>query len=113
MDGGSYHHEEIEIPAAILARYQLLIDCLQEEPDVLKQVYVDVSRLCSAQLLVNYSRYHENSAHERLIPVSWGTGHDKADPYHANYARAHQTTKDCAESAKQVSSSNDRCCHGF
>ncbi len=51
VDGGSYHHEEIEIPTAMLGRYERLIDCLQEEPDVLKQVYVDMSRLCSAQLV--------------------------------------------------------------
>jgi len=51
VDGGSYHHEEIEIPTALLERHERLIDCLQEEPDVLKQVYVDVSRLCSAQLV--------------------------------------------------------------
>lgn len=51
VDGGSYHHEEIEIPTALLERHERLIDCLQEEPDVLKQVYVDVSRLCAAQLV--------------------------------------------------------------
>ncbi len=51
VDGGSYHHEDIEIPTALLGRHERLIDCLQEEPDVLKQVYVDMSRLCSAQLV--------------------------------------------------------------
>ena len=51
VDDGSYHHEHIEIPAALLGRHMRLIDCLQEEPDVLKQVYVDVARLCSAQLV--------------------------------------------------------------
>jgi hypothetical protein len=51
VDEGSYHHEEIEIPAATLGRHERLIDCLQEEPDVLKQVYVDLARLCSAQLV--------------------------------------------------------------
>ena len=51
VDGGSYHHEDIEIPAAALERHERLIDCLREEPDVLKNVYVDVSRLCSAELV--------------------------------------------------------------
>ena len=51
MDDGSYHHEDIEIPTALLGRHERLIDCLQEEPEVLKQVYVDVSRLCSANLI--------------------------------------------------------------
>ncbi len=51
VDNGSYHHEEIQIPTALLERHERLIDCLQEEPDLLKNVYVDVSRLCSAQLV--------------------------------------------------------------
>jgi hypothetical protein len=51
VDEGRYHHEEIEIPTAALERHERLIDCLQEESEVLKQVYVDVSRLCSAQLV--------------------------------------------------------------
>ncbi len=51
VDGGSYHHEDIEIPAAALERHERLIDCLREEGDVLRSVYVDVSRLCSARLV--------------------------------------------------------------
>ena len=51
VDDGSYHHEEVEIPTASLERHERLIDCLQEEPEVLKQVYVDVGRLCSAHLV--------------------------------------------------------------
>ncbi len=51
VDDGSYHHEEIEIPTATLGRHERLIDCLQEEPEVLERVYVDVSRLCSAHLV--------------------------------------------------------------
>ena len=51
VDDGSYHREEIDIPTAMLGRHARLIDCLQEEPEVLKQIYVDVSRLCSAQLV--------------------------------------------------------------
>lgn len=51
VDEGSYHHEEVEIPTASLGRHERLIDCLQEEPEVLKQVYVDLDRLCSAHLV--------------------------------------------------------------
>ena len=51
VDEGSYHHEEISIPAEALERYDRLIDCLREEPTVLKKVWVDVGRLCSAHLV--------------------------------------------------------------
>jgi hypothetical protein len=50
VDEGSYHHEEISIPGDVVGRYDRLIDCLREEPSVLKRVYVDVDRLCSAHL---------------------------------------------------------------
>jgi len=48
VDEGSYHHEEIEIPSAALEGYDRLIDCLREDPAVLKRVHVDVARLCAA-----------------------------------------------------------------
>ena len=48
VDEGSYHHEEIEIPHASLEGYDRLIDCLREDPAVLKRVHVDVARLCAA-----------------------------------------------------------------
>ena len=48
VDGGSYHNEEVEIPAASVDGYDRLIDCLREDPEVLKRVYVDVDRLCAA-----------------------------------------------------------------
>lgn len=48
VDEGSYHHEEIEIPSASLEGYDRLIDCLREDPAVLKRVHVDVARLCAA-----------------------------------------------------------------
>ena len=50
VDDGSFHHEEVEIPAAAIAGYDRLIDCLMEDPDVLKRLHVDVSRVCSAEL---------------------------------------------------------------
>ena len=49
-DDGEYHHETVEIPAASADRYDRLIDCLREDPAVLKRLHVDVSRVCSAEL---------------------------------------------------------------
>ncbi|MCG6955473.1 MAG: hypothetical protein LJF04_05720 [Gemmatimonadetes bacterium] len=48
VDEGSYHHEEVEIPAASMAAYDRLIDCVREDESVLKGLYVDVDRLCGA-----------------------------------------------------------------
>jgi len=33
-----------------MAGYDRLIDCLMEDPDVLKRLHVDVTRVCSAEL---------------------------------------------------------------
>ena len=49
-DEGAFHHEEVQIPAQAMAGYDRLIDCLMEDPDVLKRLHVDVSRICSAEL---------------------------------------------------------------
>lgn len=51
VDEGSYHHEEIRVPTAALDDYDRLIDGLREEPTVLKQLYVDVERLCAAWVI--------------------------------------------------------------
>ena len=48
VDDGSYHHEVLRIPASALKEYDRLIDGLREEPEVLKQLFVDVDRLCAA-----------------------------------------------------------------
>ncbi len=50
VDDGSFHHEEVQIPAGAMAGYERLIDCLMEDPTVLKRLHVDVSRVCSAEL---------------------------------------------------------------
>ena len=50
VDDGSFHHEEVQIPAGVIARYDRLIDCIMEDPEVLKRLHVDVARLCSAEL---------------------------------------------------------------
>lgn len=51
VDEGSYHHEDVEIPASSLGRYERLIDCVREDEEVLKRVYVDVERLAAAYLV--------------------------------------------------------------
>jgi hypothetical protein len=51
VDEGSYHHEEVEIPAKSLEAHDRIIDCVREDSDVLRRVYVDVDRLCSAYLV--------------------------------------------------------------
>ncbi len=51
VDGGAYHHEEVSIPADALGGYDRLIDCLREEPRVLKELFVDADRLCAAYLV--------------------------------------------------------------
>jgi hypothetical protein len=51
VDEGSYHHEDVEIPAEALDGYARLIDCLREDDAVQKRVYVDAGRLCSAWVM--------------------------------------------------------------
>lgn len=53
VDDGEYHHEDVVLPAAALERHDRLIDCLREEPEVLRRVYVDVERLCAAHRVEN------------------------------------------------------------
>lgn len=48
VDNGVYHHEDIEIPAKLIEQHPRLIDCLREEPAVLQQLHVDITRLCAA-----------------------------------------------------------------
>ena len=47
-DEGSYHHEEVEIPASSLESYDRLIDCVREDAAVLRRLHVDLDRLVSA-----------------------------------------------------------------
>jgi hypothetical protein len=48
VDEGQYHHEELSVPTEMLDRYERLIDCLREDEAVLREMYVDVARLCAA-----------------------------------------------------------------
>ncbi len=51
VDEGSYHHEDVQIPVAVLEGYERLIDCIREDAGVLKKLHVDVGRLCAAYLV--------------------------------------------------------------
>ena len=48
VDEGSYHTEDVQLPADALDRYARLIDCVREDEAVQKRLYVDVERMCSA-----------------------------------------------------------------
>lgn len=48
---GSYHHEDVTVPAEVLESYDRIIDCLREDPAVLRELYVDLDRLCSARVV--------------------------------------------------------------
>lgn len=50
-DGGNFHVQDVTIPTASLEGYERLIDCLREDPEVLKELHVDYARLAAAQLL--------------------------------------------------------------
>jgi hypothetical protein len=47
-DQGAFHREHVDVPAASLDRYDTLIDCLREDPEVLMRVHLDAGRLCAA-----------------------------------------------------------------
>jgi hypothetical protein len=51
VDDGSYHEQTVIIPTDVLAAYDRLIDCLREDPAVLKTLYVDLERLAGAWLV--------------------------------------------------------------
>ena len=48
VDNGLYHHEDIEISTELIEQHPRLIDCLREEPTVLQQLHLDITRLCAA-----------------------------------------------------------------
>ena len=50
-DGGGFHNEEVDIPSASLDGYDRLIDCLREDPEVLRRVHVDADRLSAAYIV--------------------------------------------------------------
>lgn len=50
-DQGAFHSETVQLPADSVARYERLIDLLREEPEVTRQMYLDLNRLVSASIL--------------------------------------------------------------
>lgn len=53
VDEGSYHTEEIRTTSDLVEKYERLIDFLQEEPELLKQHFLDLNRLCSARVVTD------------------------------------------------------------
>lgn len=47
-DGGTFHHEELDLPASSVQGHDRLIDGLQEDPGFLKGTHLDLGRLCAA-----------------------------------------------------------------
>ena len=47
-DRGCFHEMFVQLPAAVLARYERLIDALREDPDVTHSIHVDPKRLVAA-----------------------------------------------------------------
>ena len=50
-DGGEFMVQDVSVPEESLEGYDRLIDALREDPVILKELHVDYSRLCAAQLL--------------------------------------------------------------
>ena len=55
VENGSYHHEEVTVGTDALEAHERLIDALREDPVILKEIFVDVSRLCAAYLVEDES----------------------------------------------------------
>jgi len=47
VDEGQFHNVDLSVPTEILDRYDRLIDALREDDAVLREMYVDVARLCA------------------------------------------------------------------
>jgi hypothetical protein len=47
-DRGSFHELFVQVPAAVLDRYERLIDALREDPEVTHSIHVDPKRLVAA-----------------------------------------------------------------
>lgn len=50
-DEGTFHSEIVTIRAESLEQYDRLVDLLREDPDVTRDLYVDMSRLVSASVV--------------------------------------------------------------
>ena len=47
-DRGSFHDLYVQVPAAVLERYERLIDALREDPEITHSIHVDAKRLVAA-----------------------------------------------------------------
>jgi hypothetical protein len=47
-DRGCFHDVLVELPAAVLARYERIIDALREDPDITGELFIDTRRLVAA-----------------------------------------------------------------
>ena len=47
-DRGAFHEVSVQVPAAVVDRYERLIDALREDPDVTHSIHVDAKRLVAA-----------------------------------------------------------------
>jgi hypothetical protein len=47
-DRGSFHDVVVELPVAVLGRYDRIIDALREDPEIMAELYVDPKRLVAA-----------------------------------------------------------------
>ena len=50
-DQGTFHAETVHVPLSVLGEYDRLVDLLQEEESVTRQVYLDMDRLVSAYVV--------------------------------------------------------------
>lgn len=47
-DEGAFYTQELGVPLSVVEGYDRIIDGLQEDPEVLKKVYLDMGRLAAA-----------------------------------------------------------------
>jgi hypothetical protein len=51
-DHGAFHTQDLDLPVAVVEKYDRLIDGLREDPEVLKMVFLDLGRLAAAWVQV-------------------------------------------------------------
>ena len=50
-DSGSFYEQDLDVPASSVDGVDRLIDAFQENPELLKETYVDLDRLSAAWLV--------------------------------------------------------------
>ncbi|MDR0786550.1 MAG: hypothetical protein LBG44_01550 [Gemmatimonadota bacterium] len=56
-DRGEFHSITVTVPSEVLGEYDRLVDLLQEEPCVTRQLHVDMKRLVSAAVVEEGEEY--------------------------------------------------------